>query len=248
MITIKLIINADDFGYSKAVNFGIVECYKNGVVSSATLMTNMPGVEHAFELMKENPGLGVGIHLVLSAGRPICNDVSSLVDEYGKFQRREDLLLNGKIEDVEKEFASQMEKFLASGFKPTHIDSHHHVHRHEKVLTVVLGLAKKYKLPVRLTSENSLCKGNTSIKTTDFFTGKFYGNDLSEEKFLEIINVDKKYKTVEVMCHPAYVDNILLSGSAYNVQRIKEFAILTNPMIKRELEKRGINQINYRDI
>lgn len=248
MVTIKLIINADDFGYSKAVNLGILECYKNGVVSSTTLMTNMPGAEHAFELMKENPGLGVGIHMVLSAGKPIRDDVSSLVDESGNFRRGEDLLTNATIEDVEKEFASQMERFIASGFKPTHIDSHHHVHRNEKVLPVVLRLAKKYDLPVRLTSEDSLCKDNTSIKTTDFFTGKFYGDGLSEERLLELIDVDKKYGTVEVMCHPAYVDNILLSGSSYNIQRIKEFAILTNPILKKEFEKRGIKLINYRDI
>lgn len=248
MITIKLIVNADDFGYSKAVNLGILEGYKSGVVTSATLMTNMPGAEHAFELMKQNPGLGVGIHLVVSAGKPIRDDVPSLVDENGNFRKGNDLFLHLKIKDVEKEFNAQFEKFLSTGISPTHIDSHHHVHRNEAVNAVVLELAKKHNLPVRLTTNNSLDEDRIKIKTTDCFKDKFYGNGLSEEKFLELINVDEKYETIEVMCHPAYVDNILLSNSSYNVQRVKELEILTNPWLKKEIEKRRIKLISYKDI
>lgn len=57
----KLIINADDFGYGKGVNMGIIEAYQNGVLTSTTLMAGMPGFDQAVKLAKDNPGLGVGV-------------------------------------------------------------------------------------------------------------------------------------------------------------------------------------------
>jgi predicted glycoside hydrolase/deacetylase ChbG (UPF0249 family) len=78
---IKLIVNADDFGYSRCVNFGIIDAHRDGINNSATMMMNMLGVGHAIELAKENPKLQVGIHLVLTCGKPLLPDVPSLVDE-----------------------------------------------------------------------------------------------------------------------------------------------------------------------
>ena len=62
----KLIINADDFGLSEAVNYGIISAHKTGVVTSTSTMANMPGFEHAMELLKENKKLGCGVHLTMS--------------------------------------------------------------------------------------------------------------------------------------------------------------------------------------
>lgn len=64
----KVIINADDFGYSAAVNAGIIKAYQDGVLTSTTLMANMSGRDGAIQLAKENQGLGVGGHLVLTCG------------------------------------------------------------------------------------------------------------------------------------------------------------------------------------
>ena len=67
----KLIINADDFGYSNGVNYGIIDAFKNGILTSTTCLTNMPGFNHAIQLAKENPNLGIGIHLTLTCGKPL---------------------------------------------------------------------------------------------------------------------------------------------------------------------------------
>ncbi len=56
----KVIFNSDDFGYSYGVNYGILDAYQRGILTSTTLMANMPGFEHAVKLKKEVPGLGVG--------------------------------------------------------------------------------------------------------------------------------------------------------------------------------------------
>lgn len=62
------IVNADDFGLSNRVNEAILEAHRNGIVTSTTLMANMPGSRHAVELAKRNGSLGVGLHVNLSFG------------------------------------------------------------------------------------------------------------------------------------------------------------------------------------
>lgn len=55
----KLIINADDFGFTEATNYGIIDCFNKGVLTSTTIMANMPGFNHAIKLAKEYQNLGV---------------------------------------------------------------------------------------------------------------------------------------------------------------------------------------------
>ncbi|TDT51901.1 chitin disaccharide deacetylase [Fonticella tunisiensis] len=236
-IITKLIVNADDFGYSKGVNLGVIEAFKNGVVTSTTMMTNMPGAEHAASLAKENPGLGVGIHLVLTMGKPVRNDVPSLVDENGRFHRLKDMTDKIKVEDVEREFEAQIERFLSFGLTPTHLDSHHHVHTQKKILPVVMKLAEKYNLPVR--AYNNI---------VNHFIHEFYGDGLTVDTLKTLLDAARDFEVVELMCHPAFVDKDVLSGSSYNLQRANELSVLTDPSLKKALEERGIELINYKAI
>ena len=116
----KLIVNGDDFGISKGVTLGIIEAHVNGIVKSTTLMCNMEDSKYAAELSKNYKNLGVGIHFVLSAGRPICNasDVSSLVDDNGNFKKENRTGKNIKIEDIRKELNAQFQRFLSFGIIP----------------------------------------------------------------------------------------------------------------------------------
>lgn len=244
----KLIVNGDDFGYSKAVNLGILEAYNNGILTSATMMVNMPGVEHAFELCKENPGLGVGIHLVLSAGKPIHPNVPSLVDDRGFFKKLTDIQKEADIEDIQKEFNSQMEKFISFGFMPTHIDSHHHIHFDDKILSLVIDMARKYNLPIRYSKKDLVDKGYLDINSVEKFVGTFYGEYLTIDKLVEIIEQSKDSETVEIMCHPGYVDKILLDNSSYNIHRANEVDILTSPKAGKIIKQYNIQLINYKDL
>ena len=83
----RLIINADDFGYSKGVNYGIIDAYKNGIVRSTTIMAGMPGFDHAVELAKENKELGVGVHLTLTSYKPVLDSHKTIVNEHGYFDK-----------------------------------------------------------------------------------------------------------------------------------------------------------------
>lgn len=241
----KLIVNADDFGISKAISLGIIEGHKNGVITSTTMMCNMPCAEWAAELAKDYPDLGIGIHLVLTAGYPLAKGVDSLVDEHGRFKKFSKIEETLKTEDIRKEFKCQMEKFLSFGIKPTHIDTHHHVHSIEKVLEVVKELAIEYNLPVRLVEDKNKPIPN-EIKQTDEFVGYFYDLPAIEpEGFIEIIEKNKNIEILELMCHPGYLDEYILRNSAYSVQRAKELETLTSNKVKEYIKTNKIELSDY---
>ncbi|MBA4493896.1 chitin disaccharide deacetylase [Paenactinomyces guangxiensis] len=245
----KLIVNADDFGYSRAVNFGIIDAYKYGIVTSATLLVNMPGASHAFELAKEHPGLGVGIHLTLTCGSPLSDHVPSLVNDQGEFHKKEDLFSYAQVSDIEREFTCQMERFFSSGITPTHIDSHHHVHFHNAVLPIVLRLAERYQLPVRNFTTSPVHKENRKlVKTTDLFLSGFYGDHVTVEWFEKMLDTVEEAETAEIMCHPAYLDAGVLTGSSYHLPRTKELAVLTDPRTKELIRERNMELITFREI
>jgi chitin disaccharide deacetylase len=241
----KVIINADDFGYSKAVNLGIIEAFQNGIVTSSTLMVNMPGAEHAASLAKENPSLGVGIHLVLTCGCPVNPNVTSLINRHGEFHRIDTFYDQASAYDIEAELNSQVEKFLSLGLEPTHIDSHHHIHAKDKVFSVVEKLASQMKIPIRKLSNEWK---NKSMQTVEYFNPEFYGVNLNANDLSAIIDKCLAYESAEIMCHPAFLDEAILSGSSYTVQRCRELATLTDKEIFRTLLDKNVNLITYKDL
>lgn len=244
----KLIINADDFGYSRGVNWGIAEAHRQGVVSSTTMMVNMPAYEHAVELGKENPRLGVGVHLVLTCGKPVHPQVPTLTDEWGFFQREQQHLMKARPEEIEQEFTAQIERFLQSGLKLTHLDSHHHVHAHEAILPIVLRLAERYQVPIRNPWTFAGNRGDKRFMTTEGFSHRFYGNDLTPAMFIEVVEEMRGYATAEIMSHPAYLDEDVLVGSSYNLSRTRELQILTSTQVKDYVNQNGIQLVTFNDI
>jgi predicted glycoside hydrolase/deacetylase ChbG (UPF0249 family) len=153
-------------------------------------------------------------------------------------------------EEVKKEVKAQMDRFLSFGIKPTHIDGHHHFFAYDhKILDIVLDLAKEYDLPVRCPDGRSRefykLKG---IKTTDAFAVEFYQENATEEKFMEIINRYKDSETVELMCHPAYVDEDLIRETTYNKYRSAEFEILNSESVKQFLKETNVELIGFDEI
>lgn len=224
---IKLIVNADDFGYSRGVNYGIIDAHKYGIVNSTTMMMNMPGVKHAVELAKVHPTLQLGIHLVLTCGKPLLSDVPSIIDEQGKFKRINDFIKDNNLSllDLEREWTAQIDRFLDFGLTATHFDSHHHVHSIPEFLPVIQRLSRKYNLPVRRISEQHVV-GVPSF--TDRFFHDFYGDGVTDDYFVELSKRDVENQTIEVMCHPGYLDFEVLNGSSYAADRVKETNILTS--------------------
>ena len=152
-----LIVNADDLGRTAGINRGILEAHKKGIVTSTTALVNFPDAGDGIALMlKEAPFLGLGLHLNLTSGKPVSapEDVPSLVEAEGDFQRPEGwgaIMDTFVPEEVERELRAQFERFVAlAGKPPTHLDSHHHaVYAVPAGLRTMLALAQEHSLPVR---------------------------------------------------------------------------------------------------
>ncbi|NHC41444.1 chitin disaccharide deacetylase [Bacillus sp. MM2020_1] len=223
---IKLIVNADDFGFSQGVNHGIIDSFLYGIVNSTTMMMTMAGTNHAIQLAKRYPKLRVGIHLVLTCGKPLVDNVPSLVDDNGYFKSLSTFNPKGlSLEELEREWTAQIERFIHAGLTPTHMDSHHHVHTLNELNPVIKNLSAKFRLPIRKNGFNSI-DGVDSFSDVSLFD--FYGEGVNPDYFTKLKERIQDGMTVEVMCHPAYIDNNLLHGSTYTFQRLTELEILTS--------------------
>lgn len=227
----KLIINADDFGYSRGINYGIIDAHQLGVLTSTTFMANMPGAEHAAKLAMQFPDLGVGVHLVLTCNRPLLDNHKTIVDSNGVFRKL--AFYQGAFtidyEEVYREWKAQIEKFLSYGLEPTHLDSHHHINSFGDIPEVFLTLAKEYGLPIRnnIDAKYDTKRKQAEVKTTDAFL-YVLETSLNEEALEKIF---EDHDTVEIMTHPGYLDKEVLTGSSFTYPRVDELELLTNQKI-----------------
>ena len=147
-----LIVNADDFGLTPGVSRGILEAGATGIVTSTTVLVNRP-IDPELIARLEASGLGAGLHLNLTLGTPIADPrrVPSLVDGEGRFIRDpREAASRADKDEARIELGNQIDAFRAlMGRFPTHLDSHHHVGRHEPILELVFDFARAIKVPVR---------------------------------------------------------------------------------------------------
>jgi predicted glycoside hydrolase/deacetylase ChbG (UPF0249 family) len=146
----RLIVNADDFGLTRGVNRAVLELFRNGTLTSATLMANSAEAESA-AASTQNTGIGVGCHVVLVDGVPVStpSEIPSLIDPRNPGAFRPTLgkfvsdLLRGRIceVDIETEAAAQIRRLRQMGLSPTHLDTHKHTHVFPRVLRPLLRAA-----------------------------------------------------------------------------------------------------------
>jgi predicted glycoside hydrolase/deacetylase ChbG (UPF0249 family) len=215
--------------------------------------------------LREAPSLGMGVHLVLTMGRPILpyEKTSSLTDENGNFFKYTPFvehLSSLNLDEVKVEWRAQVEAFIrASGRKPTHLDSHHHSSFFSPDLFhAMLELANEYDCPIRFpftdpVTNNELIETSKhapnliekfSPRRPDTFVVDFYDEGATYETLLTIIN-NLSEGTSEIMCHPGYVDDAFTNESIYNRQRQRELMILTDPTIREAIEVNNIELITF---
>ncbi|MEI8196590.1 MAG: ChbG/HpnK family deacetylase [Phycisphaerae bacterium] len=164
-----LIINADDLGFSPSVTDGILHAHTCGILTSTTLMTTMPDRDRAIELAKATPSLGVGMHLCLTQGTPLTG-CPHLRDKGGAgggdFPRKIPTLAwrlaaGGRVarQEALDEWAAQIEYALQRGLRPTHLDSHKHVHHLPWLQEVVCELAQRYGIKAVRTAREMTVAG-----------------------------------------------------------------------------------------
>lgn len=149
-------VNADDFGRSPRVNAAIVKAHREGILTSASLMVGEPAADEAVALARENPGLKVGLHLVLADGLASGkhDPTLGLVDDAGRlapdpvaagmryFRERARLAAA-----IRAEVEAQLERFRATGLALHHVDGHLNIHLHPQILGPLVELAPRFGSP-----------------------------------------------------------------------------------------------------
>ena len=244
----QIIINADDFGLSQGVNRGIYHLFKQQVVTSASFMVNLPGFDQGIQILRADPWLSVGLHLNLTYGRPLLpqSEVETLVDGQGNFFKKPAQVLGkGSLSEMEKEFRAQAERFLVTGFRPTHLDTHHDLHVDLRVLRILIKLAKVYNIPViRRQHPEELAK--YGLRTTDACIQKTFWQDNGSEKWHELL-ANLPGGVTEIVCHPGYVDEDLIKISPWIGEREKELAFFLDFRVLQAIRASG-NQLIGRKI
>jgi hopanoid biosynthesis associated protein HpnK len=190
----RLIINADDFGYTAGVNRAIVEAHSRGVVTSSTLMAQGPAFTEAAELAKTIPKLSVGCHVVLIDGQPVLG-AEQLRSLTNGSQFRDGLMtfaaraIAGRIDadEITAEATAQIRKIQSAGIAPSHFDTHKHTHLFPTILRPLLRAASACgiravrnpfgpRLPLRsghLLGRPSLWTRYAEVRVLGSFAGKF---------------------------------------------------------------------------
>jgi chitin disaccharide deacetylase len=213
-----LVVNADDFGRTPAINRGIVEAAERGIVTAASLMVRWPAAGEAAELAGHLSGFGLGLHV----------DLGEWTYRTGEWRAVYEL------EPTAAELRLQLDEFRRlAGRNPDHLDSHQHVHRRSPSRELLVELGRELEVPVRHFSSVHV-------------EGSFYGRGRKGEPLPQAISVGRLLEILsglpagatELVCHPGYANGL---DSSYRLERERELEALCDPRVKELLKDEGID-------
>jgi chitin disaccharide deacetylase len=220
----QVIFNADDFGASLGVNRGIIECHRDGVLTSASLMMTGRAVDEAVALSREFPRLAIGLHF----------------DVWGEDERSFDI---GDVAATRDEFHRQLDCFTTRlGRRPTHIDSHRHAHRDRRVFASFLEWCAPVSVPVRGDGRVHFVGGfyaQWEWKVTNL-------EYVSPQALVQLLTKEVPPGITELSCHPGYVSDDY--QAVYLAEREAEVKTLTDPRIRQALGDLNMQLISYADV
>lgn len=265
-----LVVNADDFGFTRDVNEGIVEAHRKGILTATTLMANGAEFDHAVTLARRHASLDIGCHLVLVGGHsllgsqhPYPRDLTALL--YA--------LAAGKV-DVEAELDAQIRRVLSAGLRPTHLDTHKHTHLLPRVLHAVGKLSHQYRIPwVRRPFDYPMNAGAVPLarrllsrslgslrrwfhrvlssygcRTTDYFAGFAVTGHYETPELVSLLRQIPTGST-EFMTHPGFCTSELRQATTrLKETRQRELLALTAKETLEEVERQAIRIVSYRDL
>lgn len=269
----RLIINADDFGRSDSINQAVVRAHRDGVLTTASLMVNEPFCEDAIRLARENPRLGVGLHLALVCGRSALpgSQIPKLADADQHFSENPvaagmRFYFDGEIrEQLRSEIAEQFKKFRATGLVLDHVNGHLNFHLHPTVFRLLMENAEEWGIrrfrltcdPLRLNAH--LASGNWNYRLTHWLIYRWLSARarpvLRAKKILHTAAVFGLLQNGRV--DEAYISRLLENLPKGNFELYShpslgecqhEFEALVSTRIKFIVTQRGIELIRYSDL
>lgn len=259
----KLVVNADDFGFTPGVNRGILEAHRHGILTAATLMATGAAFDDAVRLARETPSLDVGCHLVVVGDPPFPRTVAQLIHALALKRIR-----------IYDELAAQVRRILASGLRPTHLDTHKHTHLLPPVLDAVARISEEFGIPwVRRPFDFPFTAAGVSrsrrmtrrvmagmrgrfapvlnkhgCRSTDHFAGFQITGRYDAPELVRLIHALPEGST-ELMCHPGFLDDDLRAAhTRLKASREQEMRALTSAAVRASIEECGIQLAAYRDL
>ena len=269
----RLIVNADDFGLSSSVNEAVIRAHRDGILTSASLMVNEAGFDEAVKLAKENPKLGVGLHLTLLMGHSALpsGKIPGLVNSRGEFSNNpvavgmNYFFKRSLREHLRAEIHAQFEKFHKTGLPLDHVNGHLHFHLHPTIFKILMEDTEKFKIRhLRLTRDclarsRRMTQGKLFTRVThaaifEMLSSRArkplqqHGIKRAQITFglLQDSRVDEKYvlKLLDIL-PPG--DSELYSHPSLGEFK-HEFDALISPRVKEQIKKLGIELIRYQDL
>ena len=225
----KLIVNADDLGYTPATNDGIFHAHQHGIVTSASLMVRPAAAREAAQRAAEIGFTDLGLHL----------DLGEWTRRNGEWVALYDVVDPADADAVAAECERQVARFQdLTGRNPTHLDSHQHVHRQEPVRSIALAIAERLSVPLRHFSSHVTYRG-------DFYgqsgRGEAAPELLTEAALLAILR-DTPDATIEIGCHPGWDPNL---ETMYCQERLREVEVLCSRALKESITALGFKLVGF---
>jgi chitin disaccharide deacetylase len=231
-----LITNADDFGFTRDVNEGIVHAHREGILTATTLMATGAAFDHAAALARETPELDVGVHLVLVDGPGFPGSLTSFVLSVGRMR-------------VYDELARQVDKVVKAGIQPTHLDTHKHTHLMPPVFEAIARIAEEFRIPwVRRRFGPVRWLGSCGCRTTDHFRGFPMTGRYGPGELVRLIRKLPEGST-EFMCHPGFcTDELRAARTRLKESRRRELDALTSAEVREAIEASNVRLVSYREL
>ena len=269
----RLIVNADDFGQSRSINEAVIRAHCEGILTTASLMVNESACAEAVELAKQNPGLGVGLHLTLLMGRSALPpaEIPGLVNQQGEFPNDpvkvgfQYFFRRGLREQLRKEIHAQFARFRATGLGLDHVNGHLHLHLHPTVFSILMEDAEKLGIErMRLTrdpfwTDVSLVRGQRLYRAAHALIYCILSGrarvQFEKRKIrythrvfglLQNARIDEAYISKLLPVLPAGDSELYSHPSLDNFKH--EFDALVSPRVKEQVKKLGIELIRYQDL
>ena len=269
----RLIVNADDFGLSHSVNEAVVRAHREGILTSASLMVNEAGADEAVALAKENPKLGVGLHLTLLMGRSALppEKIPGLVDSRGQFSNSpvaagmRYFFKRSLRDQLRAEIQAQFEKFRVTGMTLDHVNAHLHLHLHPAIFKILmeesgrLGIKRMRLTRDCLARSRRMSRGHLfyrishaaifawlSSRAVEILQQKEIKHAQITFGLLQNARVDEDY-VLKLLPELPPGDSELYSHPSLDKFR-HEFDALVSTRVKEQVEKLGIELIRYQDL
>ena len=271
-----VIVNADDFGFSAGITEGILRAHREGIVTSTTITANMPYAIHAVERLRDAPGLGVGVHLNVAQGPVLSKKGAPLAGKDGIMRWtplrliQAYLLYPQLLAAIEGECEAQIRWTLDHGIRPTHLDSHRHLHAFSPIFMRVVKLAKRYDIPfIRWPYEALSGSGwpaaGLGVRCLGWWMNRFC--DLNEQIVESVratsgtwgiihtgkIDADWLARAAqrvpagitEIMTHPGLADDMDRKITRLRMSRRLEMEALCEARVKQAFTDNGVERIHY---